>query len=210
MTPSTHTLPVVLVPGFGDNTPILTKLATYLRRQGVCAYPLSPQPSDGTVAIDALADQLARLIDDALGPSRPFTFFGFSMGGLIGRYYLQRLDGDARVARLITLATPHRGTLTSWLLPHRPAVMQMLPASGLIADLNADLSPLRRISFAAYWTPFDLSVTPAFRAYLPGFPAHRLLSPFHATLLYDPWVVRAVGDALAAPPPRIDASNTAC
>jgi len=200
MTSPTHTLPVVLTPGFKDSAVVLTTLATYLRERGVCAYPLSPQPSDGTVAIDALAVQLAHMIDDALGPAQPFAFFGFSMGGLIGRYYLQHLDGEDRIARLITLATPHRGTLTSWLLPRRPALMQMWPGSDFLTDLNADLTPLRRVAFAAYWTPFDLSVTPANRAYLPDFPAHRLLSPFHATLLYDPWVVAAVGAALAVPP----------
>jgi triacylglycerol lipase len=198
-------LPVVLTPGFLDNVRILNPLAAYLRERGVRAYPLSPQPSNGTVAIDALAAQLARMIDHALGPTQPFIFFGFSMGGLIGRYYLQRLSGAARIPRLITLATPHRGTLTSRLLPWLPALAQMRPGSDFLADLNADLTPLRRIEFAAYWTPFDLSVTPPTRSYLPGLPARGVLSPLHATLPLDPWVVRRVGQALCAPVAAVDA-----
>lgn len=202
MTPLTGTLPVVLTPGFLDNTAILGGMAAYLRRQGVDVYPLSPQPSNGTMAIDALAQQLAALIDDTLGLSQPFAFFGFSMGGLIGRYYLQRLGGDTRMARLITLATPHRGSYTPLLLPRLPALVQMRPGSDFLNDLNADLDLLRRLEFAAYWTPFDLSVTPAEHAYLPDFPARRVLSPFHGTLLLDPWVLNEVGRALCAPPAR--------
>ena len=171
----TRALPIVLTPGFLDNTAILGGMASYLRRQGTDVYPLSPQPSNGTVGIDALAGQLAALIDGALGPAQPFIFFGFSMGGLIGRYYLQHLGGDARIARLITLATPHRGSYTPLLLPRLPALVQMRPGSDFLNDLNADLDPLRRLEFAAYWTPFDLSVTPAEHAYLPDFPARRVM-----------------------------------
>ena len=35
---------------------------------------------------------------------------GHSMGGLVARYYVQRLAGDERVHTLATLGTPHRGT----------------------------------------------------------------------------------------------------
>jgi triacylglycerol lipase len=199
MTAATGALPVVLTPGFMDNALILSALASYLRRQGVAAYPLSPQPSNGTVGIDALAEQLADQIDTTLGPAQPFAFFGFSMGGLIGRYYLQRLGGAGRIRRLITLATPHRGSYTPRVLPRRPALVQMWPGSEFLDDLNADLTPLCDLEFTAYWTPLDLSVMPAQNCYLPELPQRRVWSPFHATLLLDPRVIRVVGQALAAP-----------
>ena len=36
---------------------------------------------------------------------------GHSLGGLIARYYVTRLGGDARVHTLVTLGTPARGHL---------------------------------------------------------------------------------------------------
>jgi triacylglycerol lipase len=191
--------PVVLVPGYQDNTQKLERLAAYLRSRGREVLCLSPQPSDGTAGIDELACRLAGLIDAALGPDRPFDYFGFSMGGLIGRYYLQSLGGAARMQRMVTLATPHLGTWSAYGAPGRPAVRQMRPGSDFLTMLNAGHAALDGMDFAALWTPFDLSVTPAHFAYLPGRPAQRLLSPFHGLLVYDPWVIRTVAGYFLVP-----------
>jgi triacylglycerol lipase len=70
---------------------------------------------------------------------------GHSEGGLIGRYYVQKLDGARRVRHLITLGTPHRGTrwaysgsLVGYLLP---SLRQMVPGSPLLRDLADDSFP---------------------------------------------------------------------
>jgi triacylglycerol lipase len=186
--------PVVLTPGYQDTTRKLDRLAAYLRDQGLLVLVLSPQPSNGKVGIDELARRLAGQIDAALGPERPFDFFGFSMGGLIGRYYLQRLDGADRIRRLVTLATPHLGTWSAYGALPRPAIRQMRPGSDFLAALNAQPEALDRVKFHALWTPFDLSVTPAYHGYLPGRPAQRLWSPFHGLLVHDPRVIRTVAD----------------
>src|SRR5215207_8547661 len=122
-----HTYPIVLTPGFRDDARKLTWLASFLRRNGVQPLIISPQPSDASVGIDKLAEALASEIERQLGPDQRFDFFGFSMGGLIGRYYLQRLEGTKRIRRLVTLATPHRGSWTARILPTRPALAQMYP-----------------------------------------------------------------------------------
>lgn len=184
--------PIVLTPGYMDDARKLTWLASYLRRNGLQPVIISPQPSNATIGIDELAMILATEIERQLGSEQPIDFFGFSMGGLIGRYYLQRLGGAERVQRFVTVATPHRGSWTARLLPTRPALLQMYPGSDFLNDLNDDLTPLIQRDFMAFWTPFDLSVTPAHHCYLPNLPATRLYSPFHATLLHDPIVLRAV------------------
>lgn len=184
--------PVVLVPGYQDTGAKLERLAAYLRSRGLDALILSPQPSNGQVPLEELACRLMEQIDAALGPDAPFDYFGFSMGGLIGRYYVQALGGARRVRRMVTLATPHLGTWSAYGAPPRPAVRQMRPGSAFLAALNASLGALAPVDFIALWTPFDLSVTPARNAVLPGRPNRRLLSPFHGLLVYDPWVIRAV------------------
>lgn len=196
MTRAQAALPVVLTPGYEDDERKVRRLAARLRRLGRTPLALSPQPSDGTVPIEELAAGLARLIDGALGPDAAFDFFGFSMGGLIGRVYLQQLGGAARIRRFITLATPHRGTWSAHLVRGKPAVAQMRPDSAFLAALNADLTPLDAVEFLALWTPFDLSVTPARHAFLVGRPQRVVYSPFHGTLLADPFVLDTVARAL--------------
>ena len=56
------------------------------------------------------------------------------MGGLIARYYVQRLGGDARVHTLVTLGTPHHGTRAARLIP-RGVCKQLSPSSEIIAEL---------------------------------------------------------------------------
>ena len=200
--------PIVLTPGYQDDERKMTWLASSMTRAGLHPVIISPQPTDGTVGIDALAHQLAAEIESQLGPEQPFDFFGFSMGGLIGRYYVQCLGGAARVQRFVTVATPHRGTLTAYLVPNRPAMAQMYPDSDFLSDLNQDLSALTQLDFMAFWTPFDLSVTPAHHGYLPELPSTRLYSPFHATLLHDPIVRREVVKTfLTTPANRVVAAH---
>jgi len=184
--------PVVLTPGFQDDKRKLSWLAALMQRSGLQPIVISPQPTDGSVGIDCLASLLAEEIEHHLGLVQPFDFFGFSMGGLIGRYYLQKLGGAKRMRRIVTLATPHRGSWTARLIPARPALLQMYPDSGFLRALNQDLTLLAQHDFMALWTPFDLSVTPAHHAYLPMLPAQRIFSPFHGTLLHDPIVLREV------------------
>lgn len=193
--------PVVLVPGYQDNRKKMVPLAAYLSARGFDPLPLSPQPSNGSVGIDELANKLAEQIDAALGPDQPFNLFGFSMGGLIGRYYLQRLGGVRRVTRFVTLATPHLGSWSAkWIRSQQaPAIVQMRPGSAFLQELNDDLATLDQVSFTAMWTPFDLSVTPYHHAYLPDRPTQRVLSPFHGLLVYDLSVQRTVERMLRMP-----------
>lgn len=192
-------LPIVLAPGFQDTERKLDKLAAYLARHGGTPAPLSPQPTDASVGLDILAAKLAGLIDERLGPDARFDLFGFSMGGLMERYYLQHFGGAARVRRFVTLATPHRGTWTARVLRSQPALEQMKPGSDFLTALNADTAHLDRVAFVALWTPFDLSVTPPARAFLPAYPHRRVFSLFHGYLLQDPLVIRAIGDCFLLP-----------
>jgi triacylglycerol lipase len=182
--------PVVLTPGYEDDARKMSWLARSLTRLGRAPLILSPQPADGSVGIEFLAAQFAAMLEDALGPTQPVALCGFSMGGLIHRVYGQQLGGAGRITQWVTVATPHRGTWTPYLLRPKPALAQMRVGSAFLADLNRDVAALAARSFTAFWTPFDLSVMPPSHAYLPGLPQQRLWSPFHGTLLRDPWVLR--------------------
>ena len=83
---------------------------------------------------------------------------GHSMGGLIARYYVQRLGGDERVHTLVTLGTPHAGTRPARLVPH-PLARQLRPHSELVAELR-EPAPGCRTRFLAVWSDLDQMIVP--------------------------------------------------
>ncbi|GAB4542313.1 MAG: hypothetical protein Tsb0014_35000 [Pleurocapsa sp.] len=81
------------------------------------------------------------------------------MGGLVCRYYLQRLGGLKRVKNLLTVACPHKGTLTAY-LTWKYACREMIPRSDFLRDLNSDEYKLNQINCIAIWNPFDFVILP--------------------------------------------------
>ncbi len=179
--------PVLLIHGFLDTGAVFRRVAARFAAEGIETHALNLRPNDGRVGLDALAGQLDTFARTRLAPDQPFDLIGFSMGGLIARYYVQRLGGVDRVRRLITLAAPHRGTIWSHFAP-LPGLRQMRPGSAFIEDLNSDADMLRRVEFVSLWTPFDLLVFPARRAILPDHPDVRIPAAAHPLMLSDPRV----------------------
>jgi hypothetical protein len=83
---------------------------------------------------------------------------GHSLGGLIARYYVQRLGGDERVHTLVTLGTPHHGSLAAHLVPVQLG-RQLRPHSDLIDELDSP-APGCRTRFVAIWSDIDQLVVP--------------------------------------------------
>lgn len=151
---------VVLVHGIWDSSKIFEPMIRFLSGHGFSAIAPDLLPSNGAVSLEQLAEQIAAFVETSIPPGEPFDLVGFSMGGLVGRYYVQRLGGIERVGRFITLSTPHRGTLWA-LTAFNPGSRQMRPGSSFLADLNSDAQLLERVRFASVWTPLDLMIVPA-------------------------------------------------
>lgn len=186
---------VILVPGWLDNIATMGKMAEYLQGVGYRALACSPQPSDGRAPIEDLAAQLATFVEEAVPAGERFHYVGFSMGGLIGRWYLQEMGGRGRMANLVTISTPHRGTYMAnslWLA----AVRQMRPESTFIDHLNRDLSALEERRFVSIWTPLDLSVVPPSNSELPVGESRRVFGIAHALMPMNRRVWRAVEESL--------------
>ena len=62
------------------------------------------------------ARQLADFIEAQFATETAIDLVGFSMGGEIAGYYVQRLARCGRVARLITISSSHKGTWTAFCL----------------------------------------------------------------------------------------------
>ena len=151
--------PILLVHGMVDNRSIFTVLRRGLRRRGfrrVLSVNYSPLTSDVRLAATSLATQVERLCEET-GFER-IHLIGHSMGGLIARYYVQRLGGDERVHTLVTLGTPHNGTYPAHLLPHRLA-RQLRPDSDLVVELREPATGCRT-RFLAVWSDLDQMIVP--------------------------------------------------
>lgn len=153
--------PVLLLHGFVDNRSVFTLLRRSLRRHGwthVMALNYSPLTCDIRTAAALLGKHIERICEQT-GHDR-VDIVGHSLGGLIARYYAQRLSGDLRVRTLVTLGTPHAGTRAAPLLNPHPIVRQMRPNSDLIAEL-AEPAPGCLTRFVAFWSDWDETMAPA-------------------------------------------------
>jgi triacylglycerol lipase len=151
---------VVLVHGFMDTGSVFKPLQRQLESHGHrCVVP-NLQPRDARNGIEPLAESLRQEIETQIPHRQSFTLIGFSMGGLVARHYLQQLGGAKRCNRLITISSPHQGTLTAWLHPSKGA-QQMRPGSGFLKDLTATESHLGEIPVISYRSPFDLMIFPS-------------------------------------------------
>jgi triacylglycerol lipase len=151
--------PIILVHGIVDNHTVFHLLRRGLRRRGfgrVVTVNYSSLISD----VRALAEHFGQVVErvcEETGYERVHVV-GHSMGGLIARYYVQRLGGDARVHTLVTLGSPHEGTQMAYALPH-PLVRQLRPDSDVILELR-EPAPGCRTRFVAVWSDLDQLIVP--------------------------------------------------
>lgn len=152
--------PVVLLHGFVDNRAVFGLLRRSLLKNGrpqVAALNYSPLTVDAREAAADLGEFVEGLCART-GHDR-VDVVGHSLGGLIARYWAQRLGGDARLHTLVTLGTPHAGTEAASLLSLHPLVRQMRPGSGLLSELAAP-APGCRTRFVSFWSDLDQVVRP--------------------------------------------------
>lgn len=191
--------PVLLVHGFTDTTAVFHQMTTYLTNLGWSVYSFNLTPNTGACRLENLAHQVAAYINNTFSQTQPVDLIGFSMGGLVTRYYLQRLGGIQRVQRYISISAPNQGTVTAYSLPLH-GIAQMRPNSCFLQDLNRDATEqLAQINFTFIWTPFDLMIYPAANSRMPV--GEEVIIPvlMHAWMLTDNRSLAAVATALKAP-----------
>jgi len=152
-------------------------MSRYLSARGFRPLAVDLAPSNGAVGLEELAAQLSAFVAQELTTDEPFDLVGFSMGGLVSRYYVQRLGGAERVGRLITISSPHQGTYWAFTGGNAGA-RQMRPGSEFLRELNRDTEILERVRHASIWTPLDLMIVPAESSRLGS--EHRVMVGLHA------------------------------
>jgi triacylglycerol esterase/lipase EstA (alpha/beta hydrolase family) len=169
--------PVLLLHGYGCNSGYWSHLAALLDAARISYATLDLEPI--TCGIDdyvPLVQRAAERLCAQTGAAK-LVIVAHSMGGLVARAWLRK-HGAARVARVITLGTPHHGTcLASFGVGRNAAQMRRAgPADGLESDwlrvLAAGESAATRALVTSIYTHHDNIISPQTSSFLAG--AHNI------------------------------------
>lgn len=193
--PARAGVPVLLLHGVLCNAGVWHRLARHLASRGIRdVYALSYGPP--LASIELFAEQAEAAIERivrATGAAR-VMIVAHSMGGLVARAHARRY-GTSRVARIVTIGTPHHGSLEAW-LSMGTSLAQLRPGSAWLAEL--DREPLPAVPIVSIWSWHDSMVVPQTSAHLAGSIDVPLTGIGHNALLGDGAVFARVEAEIAA------------
>ncbi len=189
-------LPVLLIHGYFCNRALWRPMAMRLVAGGHAVDAVDLEPP--FASIDDYAPRIAEAVDAlrARTGAPQVALVGHSMGGLAARAYL-RAYGDEAVACVVTLGTPHRGTVHARFGRGRN-VRQMRRDSDWLRTLASEEPRERLERFTVVLSWQDNIVAPQAIQTLPGARTVMLHGLGHISLVYDARVARTVLETLAA------------
>jgi pimeloyl-ACP methyl ester carboxylesterase len=150
---------LLLAHGYFCNRGLWRRVVQRLEQRGVGPI-FAPTFSAAFTTIDHFADEMAAEVDRiAAGTGQKVILVCHSMGGLAARLYLCR-RGGAHVAKLITIASPHNGTVHA-LLGAGENARQMERGSAFLKELcEKEGESLPDCGVTSIYTPHDNLVAP--------------------------------------------------
>jgi triacylglycerol esterase/lipase EstA (alpha/beta hydrolase family) len=164
--PGAPVLPVLLIHGYACNSGYWLPMSKLLTGAGISHYGIDLEPPGA--AIDDFVPQVHAAVERLCAEtgSARVVVLAHSMGGLVARAYLRR-HGAARIARVVTLGTPHHGTVLAGFGPGSNAA-QMRRDSKWLASLAAGEADLQRKLFSSIYSVHDNIIAPQNSSDLPG------------------------------------------
>ena len=188
--------PVILVHGVLVNDGMWFGFRRRLARLGIGpVYTINLSPP--YAGIDHFARQLAVRIDAicaATGADR-VALVCHSMGGLVARAYV-RAAGTERLECVVTIGTPHHGSVLAWMWVGR-ALAQMRPGNAWLAELNRRETEPFPVPLTSIWSRHDSMVAPQSSSELECAGNVAIVGVGHNALLGDRDVLRRVAQTIA-------------
>ena len=181
---------VVLVHGFVCNRGLWNRWMPRLRERGIPFVALNLEPVFGSISDYApLIEEAVQRVEQATGQAP--VLVGHSMGGLAIRAWLAAFKGGARVHRVVTVGSPHRGTWLGRFGTSRNA-REMALGTDWQRALEASESALHFARFTCFYSHCDNIVFPASTATLPGADNRHVAGVAHVQMLDHPEVISEV------------------
>ena len=162
-------MPVLLVHGYGCNSGYWRRVQRWFEQAAISHATLDLEPV--MADIDSYTGQVGEAVERlcaATGAAR-IVIVGHSMGGLVARAYLR--TGAGRIAHLITLGSPHHGTVLAN-LGVGPNARQMArhdgAASAWLQALGASEDSAARARITSIYSHHDNIVAPQDSSVLDG------------------------------------------
>lgn len=183
---------VLLVHGFVCNRGLWNPWMQRLRRSGTPFVAVNLEPVLGPIDryVQQIEVAVARL---ELATQCPPVIVAHSMGGLAVRAWLRDCAGERRVHSVITIGTPHAGTLMAR-FALSANTRQMREGNHWLRALAASESRDRRALFTCYFGHCDNIVFPACNGMLEGANNHHVPGVAHVDLAFH----RPIFDELLA------------
>ena len=183
---------LIIVHGLYANANSVSQLTEALRSQGFTCHAPNLQPNDGSVTIEALAQQLDSYIEQTVAPDTPLQLIGHSMGGLVALQYLQEPAHARRCRGLSTIASPHHGTFLASF--HGGAgARQMTTNSAYLQQLN---SQTPSFPVTTYRSTRDIVILPNTSSELPYATNKVITSNGHIEILQSPELHRDLAQSI--------------
>lgn len=192
---------VILCHGYMHNSAAFLLMRYRLKRAG-WENVVAPNFRPLAASVPYFADRLSKTVGLALSHTGcdKVDLVGHSMGGLVVRYFVERLDGSSSVRTAITLGAPNDGTRMAALAILESAE-QFRPDSALIADLRKGPEPDATARVESIWSDFDSVVLPPENARLPESYRSTMVSGVgHVALLYSGRVFAELRSMLSEDP----------
>jgi triacylglycerol esterase/lipase EstA (alpha/beta hydrolase family) len=198
--PGSAHVPVLLLHGYGCNSGYWAHLLPLLDAARISHASVDLEPIAGDIdGYVPLVDQAVEALCAAGGADR-VAIVAHSMGGLVARAWM-RAHGTHRVARLVTLGTPHHGTALARFGPGANAAQMRRAGNGESAwlrTLAASETPATRALVTSIYTHHDNIVAPQTSSVLPGARNIGFGGVGHVALGSNPRVLAEVMRELAA------------
>ena len=155
--------PIILIHGLWNTSSIFSSITLQLDNIGIEYFAPTLEHSYGMTSILDLTNKLNELILEKYGLEKEIDILGFSMGGIIGRHWLQKFNGYKRTRRLISIGSPHKGTLMAQFIPKYPfkGISEMKINSKFLRGLANNDVFLNNIECINFFTNWDLMVFPS-------------------------------------------------
>lgn len=209
--PRPEGLPVLLVHGYGCNSGYWHSMSKALWKASIAHHAVNLEPVIGSI------DEYVPMIHNAIETLCAETghdkvvIVAHSMGGLASRAYL-RDHGTRRIAKLITLGTPHRGTglahfgvgVNTHQMRWTAAEQEGIASPWLCALKAGEQAEVYRLIVSIY-SHHDNIISPQTSSHLAGAKNIELNGIGHVALAPDPdvqaLVIREIREAAMNPTP---------